>query len=77
MTDFAEPSPDYPRSMAAGELAAPIAVFAAHLSGLGYTPLTIEGCTASARHLGAWLARSGVVASELDERVLERFARHR
>lgn len=77
MIDLAEPGPDYPRSMAAGELAAPIALFAAHLSGLGYTPLTIEGCTASARHLGAWLARSGVVASELDERVLERFARHR
>ena len=63
--------------MEAGVLAEPIAAYAAHLSGLGYTALTIEGYTDSARHLGAWLALSGLAISALDEHALERFARHK
>lgn len=66
-----------PPSMDAGPLAGPIAAYEAELSGLGYTSLTIRGCVDSARHLAAWLAISDVAVSALDERVLERFARHR
>ena len=76
MTDL-EPRPGRPLSMDAGELAEPIAVYATHLTGLGYAALTIKGCTDSARHLGAWLALSGIAVSALDGHVLERFARHR
>lgn len=77
MTDLEDPRPGRPLSMDAGELTGPIAVYAAHLTGLGYAALTIKGCTDSARHLGAWLALSGIAVSALDEHVLERFARHR
>lgn len=66
-----------PPRMDAGELAEPIAAYGAHLSGLGYTALTIGGCADSARHLAAWLAISGVAVSALDEHVFERFAQHR
>ena len=71
-----EPRPLRPVHMKAGELAEPIATFAAHLSGLGYTPLTIAGYTDAARHLGAWLALSGMDVSALNEPVFERFAEH-
>ena len=54
-----------PGHMEAGVLAEPIAAYAAHLSGLGYTALTIKGYTDSARHLGAWLALSGLAISAL------------
>ncbi|MEI2685389.1 MAG: tyrosine-type recombinase/integrase [Cypionkella sp.] len=76
MTFVGEPRPVRPVRMKAGELAEPIATFAAHLSGLGYTPLTIAGYTDAARHLGAWLALSGLDVSTLSEPVFERFAEH-
>ena len=77
MADLEGPRPGWPVSMDAGELAEPIAAYAAHLNGLGYSALTIKGCTDSARHLGAWLARSHTAVAALDEHVLDRFARHR
>ncbi|MGX0904456.1 integrase/recombinase XerD [Roseovarius sp. MBR-79] len=77
MTNIDERLPVRPGHMEAGELAEPIVAYAAHLSGLGYTALTIKGYTDSARHLGAWLALSGLTISALDEHALERFARHK
>jgi integrase/recombinase XerD len=77
MTNLEELRPSRPLRMDVGELDEPIIAYAAHLAGLGYAPLTIKGCADSARHLGAWLALSGIAASALDERVLARFARHR
>ncbi|MCC0067707.1 MAG: hypothetical protein H6896_12055 [Rhodovulum sp.] len=77
MTNFEEPRPGRPLSMDAGELAEPIAAYAAHLASFGYAALTIKGCTDSARHLAAWLALSGLTVSALDEHALEGFARHR
>ena len=43
MTNFEEPRAGRPLSMDAGELAEPIAVYAADLTGLGYAALTIKG----------------------------------
>ncbi len=77
MSNLEEPKPGRPLSMDAGDLAEPIAAYAAHLAGLGYAALTIKGCTDSARHLAAWLTLSGVAVSVLDEHALGRFARHR
>ena len=77
MTNIDERLPVRPGHMEAGKLAEPIVAYAAHLSGLGYTALTIKGYTDSARHLGAWLALSGLTISALDEHALERFARHK
>ncbi|MFX0543625.1 hypothetical protein ACEWPM_018245 [Roseovarius sp. S4756] len=52
MTNVDECRPIRSIHMEAGELAEPIAAYAAHLSGLGYAALTIKGYTDSARHLG-------------------------
>ena len=76
MTNVDERLPVRRGHMEAGELAEPIDAYAAYLSGLGYTALTIKGYTDSARHLGAWLALSGLTISAFDEHALERFARH-
>lgn len=76
MTFVGELRPVRSAHMKAGKLAEPIAAFAAHLSGLGYAPLTIAGYTDAARHLGTWLALSGMDVSALDEPVFERFAEH-
>lgn len=52
MTSVGEPRPVRPVNMKAAELAEPIATFAAHLSELGYTPLTIAEYTDAARQRG-------------------------
>jgi len=77
MTFVDEPRPVRPVSLKAGELTEPVAAFAAHLSELGYAPLTITSYTDAARHLGAWLAISGLSVSTIDNEVIERFAQHR
>jgi len=76
MMCFDERPPIRSLHMEAGALAEPIAAYAAHLSCLGYAALTIKGYVDSARHLGAWLALSGLTIAALDEHALERFARH-
>ncbi|WP_318868353.1 hypothetical protein [Sinorhizobium meliloti] len=43
-----------------GPLATWIELFAADLAAQRYTPLTIEGYTASARHFAAWLGSAGI-----------------
>ena len=63
--------------MRPGELRGPITAFITHLTTLGYSRLTARGYEDSARHFGEWLARSGVIVSDIDDRILERFAHHR
>lgn len=63
--------------MEAGELESAVAAYAAHLAEHGYTSLTIQGASDSARHLGAWLTQSGTPAQSIDADVLSRFACHR
>ena len=42
-----------------GALSAAVERFAAHLAGLGYTPLTVVGYFDLSRHFGGWLRRWG------------------
>jgi site-specific recombinase XerD len=62
--------------MQPGGLAARLADFAAHLSSLGYSDLTIAGYEGSARHFSHWLSKSGIELKDVDHGVIERFARH-
>ena len=60
-----------------GALSAAVERFAAHLAGLGYTPLTVTGYSDSSRHFGGWLRRTGVCPAQIDDDVIARFAKHR
>ncbi|AEG57911.1 integrase domain-containing protein SAM domain-containing protein [Sinorhizobium meliloti] len=51
--------------------------FADDLAAQRYTPLTIEGYTASARHFAAWLGCAGISIDLIDDDVVRRFAEHR
>jgi len=51
--------------------------FAADLAAQRYTPLTIDGYTASARHFAAWLGIAGIPIDAIDDNVVRRFAEHR
>src|SRR5262245_15088751 len=61
----------------AGDLGPALADFAQHLSGLGYTPLTVTGFHASARHFAQWLVVTNGAVSNINDAVIYRFARHR
>lgn len=60
-----------------GPLSTWIEQFAADLAAQRYTPLTIEGYTASARHFAAWLGSAGISIDVIDDDVVRRFAEHR
>lgn len=60
-----------------GPLSSWIDRFADELAAQRYTPLTIEGYTASARHFAAWLDKSGISMDVIDGDVVRRFAEHR
>lgn len=60
-----------------GPLSSWIDQFAADLAAQRYTPLTIEGYTASARHFAAWLGSAGISIDVIDDDVVRRFAEHR
>jgi site-specific recombinase XerD len=60
-----------------GSLSAWIEQFAADLTAQRYSPLTIGGYTASARHFAAWLGDAGIPIDTIDEDVVRRFAEHR
>jgi len=60
-----------------GALSSWIDRFADELAAQRYTPLTIEGYTASARHFAAWLGRAGISIDVIDGDVVRRFAEHR
>jgi site-specific recombinase XerD len=63
--------------MNAGELASLVAEFMDHLSGLGHTRLTVTGYDASARHFAQWLAQTKMAVADINDAVVDRFARHR
>jgi len=42
-----------------------------------YTPLAIEGYTASARRFASWLGSAGISIDVIDDDVVRRFAEHR
>lgn len=65
------------RCMDAGNLAPHVAAFTRQLSQLGHTGLTVSGYDAAARHLGQWLRLARVAVADIDDAVIDRFARHR
>jgi len=65
------------RRMRANDLVPWVAEFTQHLSDTGYTALTVRSFGALARHLAHWLALAKVPATDIDEAVIRRFARHR
>jgi integrase/recombinase XerD len=65
------------RCMNAGALAPQVAEFTRHLSVLGHSRLTVSGYEAAARHIAQWLALAKVAVVEIDDAVIDRFARHR
>lgn len=67
---------DEQRCMDAGDLAPLVTEFTRHLSDLGYTRLTVTGYDAAARHAAQWLALAKVAVADIDETVIDRFARH-
>jgi len=60
-----------------GPLSSWIDRFADDLAAQRYTPLTIEGYTASARHFAAWLGYAGISIGLIDDDLVRRFAEHR
>lgn len=70
-------SPSRRPRMNAGALALFVEKFAEHLTGLGHPHLTVTCYSDPARHFADWLCRVGIVASDVDERVLDEFAQHR
>lgn len=65
------------RRMDAGDLAPLVAEFTRHLSEAGHTDLTVRGFDGAARHLAHWLVQAKVAVADIDETVIDRFARHR
>lgn len=61
----------------AGDLAPLVAKFTHHLSQDGYTELSVRAYDDAARHLAHWLAEARIAVAEIDEAVIDRFARHR
>lgn len=60
-----------------GPLSTWIDQLADDLAAQRYTPLTIGGYTASARHFAAWLGCAGIAIDLIDDDVVRRFAEHR
>jgi len=63
--------------MEAGDLTPWVAAFSAELKALRHTDLTINGYIDCARHFSAWLAVNDIGLDEVNDRTLERFAKHR
>ena len=65
------------RSMHVNDLAPWVAEFTRHLLETGHTALTVRGYGGVARHLAHWLALTKIAVADIDQRVIDRFARHR
>ena len=63
--------------MDAGEFAPWVAEFTRRLRQLGYTSLTVKSYDDAARHLAHWLLKTKVAVADIEEAVIDRFARHR
>ena len=70
-------SPSRRPRMNAGALAPFVEKFAEHLTGLGHPRLTVTCYSDPARHFADWLCRVGIVASDVDDHVIDEFAHHR
>lgn len=68
---------DRPRCMDAGTLRPFIDEFLGELTAIGHTLLTTTGYEDSARHFSAWLQRRNVTLANVDDKIIDRFARHR
>ena len=65
------------RCMDAGPLLSLIDAFAEELKSHAHTALTLSGYEDSARHFAEWLCRCKLGLSQISEKVIQRFARHR
>jgi site-specific recombinase XerD len=65
------------RFMDAGDLAPLVAKLTHRLSQDGYTELSVRAYDDAARHLAHWLAEARIAVADIDEAVIDRFARHR
>jgi site-specific recombinase XerD len=63
--------------MHAHDLSPWVAEFIRHLSETGHTLLTVSSYDCLARHLGHWLALAKIAVADIDESVIDSFARHR
>jgi integrase/recombinase XerD len=63
--------------MDAGDLAPLVAKFTHRLSQDGYAQLSVRAYEDAARHLAHWLAEARIAVADIDESVVDRFARHR
>jgi hypothetical protein len=63
--------------MDASDLAPLVAKFTHRLSQEGYTDLSVRGYDDAARHLAHWLIEARIPVADIDEAVIDRFARHR
>ena len=66
-----------PRRMEAGDLAGLSDEFTRNLLDLGHTALTVNGYDAAIRHIGQWLELTKVAITDIDDAVIDLFARHR
>ena len=65
------------RRMHAHDLAPWVAEFTRHLSETGHTLLTVNSYKRLSCHFGHWLALVKIAVTDIDEGVIDRFARHR
>jgi integrase/recombinase XerD len=65
------------RWMDAGPLQPLVNAFAIELSAQRHTALTVSNYENSARHFAGWLCRSNVELGQVDEDIVQRFAKHR
>jgi integrase/recombinase XerD len=70
-------SPSRRPHMDAGILGSLVETFTEHVVTLGYSRLTVTGFSEAARHFCDWLCRRGIALNDIDEAIVERFARHR
>src|SRR6201984_1902116 len=70
-------SPSRRPHMDAGVLGSLVETFAEHVVTLGYSRLTVTGFSEAARHFCDWLCRCGIALNDIDEAIVEQFARHR
>jgi integrase/recombinase XerD len=61
----------------AGDLAPLVNEFTHHISNLGHARRTVRGYGWPSRHFVQWLTLTGVAAAEIDDGIIDRFARHR
>lgn len=64
------------RPIDAGALLPLVQSYVDHLADMGYRPATIDSLNSRARHFCCWLGRSDINVRSINDKVIERFARH-